>query len=357
MFICFTGFGSIFTYMAALTTGIANFDAKYRGTVIGLLDAFFSAGPAIMAAIYGGCYVNGHVTDEENQNLGGFLLLSATLFAIVNALGIAFLATYPAHVTETSATGNTENGVPYLGEDDSVPIIPENVICAKGEISRDLTGFALCKNIDFQFLTWVMVFCAGLQLMFQANITTYLKSFNLERFSTVFTIIVPMSQTIFKLTNGALSDIIIDRVPRALLLLITNVLQTLILAVCIFFADQFTVLLISTLVIGMANGTLYCLTPTILSEFFGTKYFARNWGWILLSNGIGGLLFQQVYGALYDVSITKEGATDCYGLRCFTWSFVMAAVVSFCAVVLNVGVVERQHDRMKEAEISTPVRN
>lgn len=91
----FQGFGAIFTYMAAMTTNIHNFTGKHRGKIIGLLDASFSAGPAIMAVVYGSFFVNGHDNDEQNQDLQGFYLTSAIAFAVINALGIAFLGLYP----------------------------------------------------------------------------------------------------------------------------------------------------------------------------------------------------------------------------------------------------------------------
>ncbi|XP_064613378.1 uncharacterized protein LOC135477152 [Liolophura sinensis] len=334
------GFGAIFTYMSSLMTNMQNFHPRYRGSVVGILDAFFSAGPALFALIYGECFVNGHIHgDEENQDLKGFYLMSAICFAVVNALGVIFLTKYP-----------------YEGMESQQLVINEELVKGNIDESREatkpevnITGLKLLKNFDFHFLLWAFIFCASLQLMFQNNITTYLKSFNLEQYSTLFTVLVPVSATTSKVFVGFMSDALIHRFPRAVLLLAFTVFQTVILAVCVFKANNFTVLVIATFGVGFPNGATWCLTPTMTSEFFGIKYFGRNWGWIMLGNAVGGLIVQKIFGAIYDSNIQEIGETDCFGQACFTWSFVVALGLSFCAVVFDMGLVERQWKKPKRS--------
>jgi hypothetical protein len=56
MIVC-VGFGAIFSYMAAMMTNVVNFSLVHRGKVVGILDASFSGGPALMALIYGEFFV------------------------------------------------------------------------------------------------------------------------------------------------------------------------------------------------------------------------------------------------------------------------------------------------------------
>jgi hypothetical protein len=35
------------------------------------------------------------------------------------------------------------------------------------------------------------------------------------------------------------------------------------------------------------------------------------------------------------------------GIHCFTWSFTMAAVLSFCACIFNMGLLQGQKDKKK----------
>ncbi|KAJ8320811.1 hypothetical protein KUTeg_002398 [Tegillarca granosa] len=322
-----SGLGCSFMYMTSLTVNMYNFSPKHRGKVVGLLDGCYSAGPAIFAGIYGGAFVNGHVSDEENQNLRGFYLMLTLAFSAVGILQVLFLQTFPLHnpTEELNALLNNESK-------------PE----ALPEVPKDITGTKLVRRFDFHYIFWVVLWCAGIQQSFQYNIGTYLKSFNEEKYTTLFTTISPISSVLSKFVAGFLSDLLIKRVPRVTVLMTFNIVQTITLVFAIFYSNILAVLLLNLLTLGIANGALWCLSPTMISEFYGMKHFGVNWGVILLGNAIGVFAVQQVFGWIYDSSITTPDTTTCIGAHCFTWSFVMATVFSFCSVVFNFGLFQQK---------------
>ncbi|KAJ8320348.1 hypothetical protein KUTeg_001935 [Tegillarca granosa] len=334
-----SGFGAVFMYMACLTTNMNNFHPKHRGKVVGLMDASFSAGPALFALLYGEIFINGHDTDEQNQNLGGFYLMSAISFAVTGLLGIIFL--HPISYDSVDFEENTIIGGDSLSS--SNPSLQQ-----MKEEPKQITGLKMIKRFDFHYIFWAYIFCAGLQLMFQNNIGTYLKSYRIEEYTTLFTTINPIAGVFSKFFAGFMSDMLVHRLPRASILLAFNVGQTIALVIAVFFSDNFVILLIILLVVGFANGALWCLTPTMISEFYGMQYFGRNWGSIMLGNAFGGLLIQQLFGWMYDSSIGIEGETDCYGLICFRWSFIMIATLSFCSVIFNLGLLQQKLDQSKQ---------
>lgn len=313
-------------YMASLITSMTNFPPKHRGKVVGTLDASFSGGPALFAAMYGAFFVNGHITDEEHQNLGGFYLLNAIAFGVIGLLGILILKTYPMNLRtdDLNITQDEKTDV------QSLPVVP------------DVTGFALFRRWDYHYMIWPFMFCSGLQLMFQNNIGVYLKSFGIEQYTTLFTTLNPIAAILCKFTVGVLSDAIAHRVPRPALLLFFYCLQTLFLALCIFFSDNFVMLVFTLLVIGFSNGALWCLSPTIISEMYGLRYFGRNWGTAMIGSAIGGLGCQQIFGALYDYNITLKGASDCLGIKCFSLSFTVVTVLSLCSCLFCYGLLQSQ---------------
>ncbi|KAK3583809.1 hypothetical protein CHS0354_022855 [Potamilus streckersoni] len=321
------GLGANFLYMSSLATNLHNFHPRHRGKVVGLLDGSFSGGPSILAIIYGLCFQNGHASDEQNQNLKGFYLLLTICFVVIAILGIFLLKHLPY---------DKENQDIMKGINDS-----SNKISIESH-NRDLTGISLLKSFDFHFIFWAFVFCTSLQLMFQSNITAYLKSFELENFSTIFTTINPISGAVTKLFAGIISDVLVSKLPRVGILLPLNIVQTVIMIICIFHANNMAILVFALLSIGMANGGAWCLTPTITSEFFGLKYFSRNWGCMMFGSAVISLPVQKIYGWIYDSSITDTGSIYCYGQQCFTWSFLMAAVLSVCSCLFNVGVLEKE---------------
>lgn len=316
-------------YMASLTTNMKNFAPKHRGKVVGILDASFSAGPALIALLYGVLFTAGHVTDEENQNLKGFYLMSAISFGAIGVLGAILLHDNPFEIEDID-----DKKMSAVVNDDTEHEGPER--------EGDVTGFQLLKKFNFHFLFWAYIFCAGLQLTFQTNITAYLKSYDLEHYSTLFTTLNPIFGVISKFIAGFMSDAIVHKVPRIAVLFGFNIFQTVVMVICIFYSNYLSVLVLALIGIGMPNGALWCLTPTMLSEFYGMKYFGRNWGTIMFGNAFGGLLFQRVYGWIYDSSIPYTGQTVCYGLNCFTWSFTMMAVLSLCSCIFNAGILESE---------------
>ena len=322
--------------MASMTTNINNFNPRHRGKVIGILDASFSGGPALIALIYGVAFKNGHEHDEQNQDLKGFYLTSAIIFGVIGVLGILFLKEY-----SYSTGDNSNEPEPY-----EYPNIDGSDVTNEPEV-KDVTGFALLKKYNFHFIFWSYIFCAGLQLMFQTNIAVYLRSYYLEDYSTLFTTLNPIFGVISKFFAGFLSDAIVHKVPRIAVLFCFNIFQTIVMVICVFWSNHLGVLVLALIGIGMPNGALWCLTPTILSEFYGTKYFGRNWGTVIFGNAFGGLLFQTVFGKIYDANIGYIGRKYCYGLKCFEWSFATAAVLSFCATLFNAAVLESEIARYR----------
>ena len=328
-----SGTGSIAFYMVALATNIPNFNPKHRGKFVGTMDGSFSAGPAILAFVYGSFFVNGHVTDEENQNLKGYFLLLVILSAVVGVLGWLFLKQIPFD------TGR-QHDLQQATEDTPLMTSSQTVL--------DITGMALLKRFDFHFLFWTSAMCGGLQLMYQNNITAYLKSFGQEGYSTLFTTLNPIAAVASKFLAGFLSDALLKKIPRTAILFIYNLIQTLVLTCCIFFGNKLAVTTTTVIIVGMANGAMWCLTPVILSEYFGLKYFGRNWGLFMLGNAVSGLVLQEVYGRLYDSSIEFSGRTQCYGLKCFRWSFTTVAVLSLCSCIFNIGLVEKDSQKYRK---------
>jgi Na+/melibiose symporter-like transporter len=209
-----------------------------------------------MALIFGKIFAAGHVDDEQNQNIGGFYLTSAITFAIIGLLGVIFIAKNPCDIQENDEAVLSINELQIEG----------TLEVDTGPPPKSITGLKLLRRFDYHFIAWSYIFCAGLQLMFQNNIQTYLTTFKLGTYTTVFGVTNPVCGVLSKLFVGLLSDVIVTKVPRVSLLLGFNIVQTITLTLCIFFSDEFPMLIVALLVIGFSNGAVWCLTPTMISE-------------------------------------------------------------------------------------------
>lgn len=306
--------------------------------MVAVLETAYSLGSSIFIAIYGGLFVNGHVEDEENQDLGGFFLFMAITGSVVNGLGALFLGYYDTN--EVVLPGQDD----YENLDDVSGDFPEHDEDYDGEKEavEDVTGLALIKNWDFQFLFWLFVMSSCEIIMFLTNIDVYLKSFGYEDKSTAFNLLVPIFAVISKIVCGILSDKFIEKIPRAAYMLVTLIIETGALTLCIFASSNFYVLLFATISVGIAYGAVWSISATLCGEYFGLKYFGKNWGAFVLANGICSILLQQIFGAVYQAEIELPGETFCYGTGCFSWSFAVAAVFAGSAALFNVGLIERR---------------
>ena len=267
--------------------------------------------------------------------------MNAICFAAVGFLGAVTLKQYALVVPEMDEE--------ILVEPTAEPIQDSlDQYTGGGKPDINLTGRQIMTRSDFHFLFWPFMICSGLQLMYQNNVGVYLKSFDQEQYTTLFTTLNPIAQVVCKFIVGFISDIIVHRVPRSALLLLFYVLQTIVMTLCVFFSDSFVLLLVTLIIVGFANGALWCLTPTIVSELYGMKYFGRNWGTIMIGSAFGGLGCQQIFGQFYDMNIHNKNSQDCFGKACFTWSFIIAAVFSFCSCMLAVGLIQGRLDVMRK---------
>ena len=96
--------------------------------------------------------------------------------------------------------------------------------------------------------------------------------------------------------------------------------------------------------LGLSYGSLFCLVPTLLSEFFGLSNFGASTGFIGLAPAAGSQLFSTLMaGRLADdeqqhhyVNVTTNDGTDfslhCLGADCFRTSLITTAAA--CATAL-----------------------
>lgn len=82
------------------------------------------------------------------------------------------------------------------------------------------------------------------------------------------------------------------------------------------------VLQMVTLATGFFYGALFTLTPTIVSEWWGSLHFASHWAYLSLAPGLGGAFFNYLYGLVLD-STSKE---ECHGRACYSEAFVMTGI-------------------------------
>ncbi len=120
---------------------------------------------------------------------------------------------------------------------------------------------------------------------------------------------------------GKVSDVI-DR-PRAMMMMFLAQGMAFMLLVSV--ESPFAIFLASAWV-GLNFGGNFALFPSATSDYFGTKNFGVNYGWIFTAYGVAGILGPVVGGVMFD-------ATEQY-VTAFVFSGILCFVAAACSVVV-----------------------
>jgi OFA family oxalate/formate antiporter-like MFS transporter len=113
---------------------------------------------------------------------------------------------------------------------------------------------------------------------------------------------------------GRISDII-DR-PRAMMIMFLAQGMAFMLLVSV---ESTLAVFLASAWVGLNFGGNFALFPSATADYFGTKNFGNNYGWIFTAYGVAGILGPVVGGVLFDV--TKQ----------YVMAFVFAGILCFIA--------------------------
>ncbi len=325
-------------FLVPLTISMANVKAKYRGRIVGLVNTFYWLGSSLFAHIY-------EVFFEASQNVRGYFLTCSVIYLGANMLSLIFVKYYIPSSEDNEQSLYDFDNTPESESHENTPIIDRSNLPIHDvtyKVSEDLTGLQLLKSIDFHLIALSFLLLNSIEAMFIVNLTAYLYSYKHVSTSGPLLIIGPLVAAFFSLMCGLISDIFVPTIPRSLYLLIISILQTILLSMCITSGSNMVLFSVTTLTMYAGNGSYFSLTPLLISEYFGQKYFSHNWGGLMLSFALLGWFFETIFGLIYDNHVKLEDRRICYGQECFTGSFIMATVVSFVGTVLGLILVWRE---------------
>ncbi len=117
-----------------------------------------------------------------------------------------------------------------------------------------------------------------------------------------------------------------DRIGRKQSLFLMCLLQGIIMLVFLKLGGSKIGLIAGACIIGFNFGGNFALFPTATADFFGSKNFGPNYGWVFLAYGIAGIAGPQVAGYFKDIAQTS-GA----GVAAWNTPFIIAGVACLTA--------------------------
>eukprot|EP00744_Colponema_vietnamica_P018156 GILI01025589.1.p1 GENE.GILI01025589.1~~GILI01025589.1.p1 ORF type:complete len:520 (+),score=75.50 GILI01025589.1:102-1661(+) len=374
------GHGSVAMYFSGMLTNARNFPEENRGLIVGLSSAGFGLSGAVFANIYKSLFL-------ARSDVLSFLLLVCILLSAMSLICFFFVkfvgppvcppsqSTLPTQVdtlrqplltvvedghstsfvctsSETSiapaspvssvsamspnsfvspissfSNDSIAPATPPVYQNDSKepfskPIVPSQPPCI------DISGWALIKNTDYIVLWVALGLVMGAGLMLISNLSFLAQSNRLDENQTLW-LVSGFSYTncLGRVLAGLAADKLSRSFSRPFFILVATVVMFCVQLLLAFQEESY--LYPASVIGGLVYGACQSTGPAFVSERFGVKNFGANWGLTTLSLAIGGTIFNQLAGVLYDSNYAPDSHV-CYGLHCFQLTFL---VTSACCVL------------------------
>jgi MFS family permease len=334
--------------MVALNTNVINFPERHRGKIVGGLNCFFAGSPSIFSVIY---YQMIQKNGEYAESFGNFMIFFAILFGIIDIICALFLRVYkkteevytvdPSDFRDPESNGETQmqniagNESP---NEKSCCAPPTSLLIEPKSLKEILT------DLDFYLLIGMFSCASAVGLLYLNNLTVISKSVHLDGNDHNLVLIVPITNAIISVSIGFASDFFQEKIQRLVIVVLTCILYIGLSIITMLLGDNYAALCFATFLCGLGTGTIWSLTPTVMSEIFHISNLGRNWGIALLFAALVGLGGQYSFGALYD-EMKTEGELFCHGLKCVSGGLGVCVGLSVLALIF--GAILMLHRRFR----------
>jgi MFS family permease len=104
---------------------------------------------------------------------------------------------------------------------------------------------------------------------------------------------LPLSLTLSRVTNGLTRPFfgwVSDRIGREMTMFVAFSLEALAILVLFAFIDRPALFVVLTGLVFFGWGEIFSLFPSTLTDTFGPKYAATNYGFLYIAQGVGSIL-------------------------------------------------------------------
>ena len=281
-----------------------------------------------------------------------FILLSLLL---ASPIGIAIRAQNEdsKRVLETlSFDSNPLRGHPELLRSSSDSSVPEDMayhelpsVALDDKILFDEEGMNLLQaicSVNFWLLFIAMICGMGSTVAVINNLSQMGQSLNYTSVEVNNLVSLwSIWDCLGRVGAGYLSDYLLHTRGWARPLLMAITLATMIIGLIVIASGFPRILYVGSILIGICDGSLWSLIPTITSDIFGIRHMGTIFGAITLASSVGSYIFSvRVIGYIYD---KEAGGKDhsCFGTRCFMLSFFIMASLAFLGFLFVVALFQR----------------
>ena len=335
-FLFSSGTSCVLDHLIAVAVNLGNFPRQRQGIVMGLLGCCLWLGQSFLLYLY---------TEIHSNSPGSlgliFLVLGVWMF-VIKGLGAVFVHPIP------------------LEDDEAIPIIqcettPQEEIQQPRVASESMSGepigndkshsrsqyfdLEVLRQTDFQLLLWGFVLGVATQYIFIGNLSIMATSLGLDSLYSLVAILSPIVTMMLSLLCGWLSDMTLELFPRATYLSVASLLQVLAYATAVVVGATRWAFTATTFLMYINNGLFFAMGGSLLAERFGSRYFKRHWGMIMMLAAAMAFIMLLIVGKLYQEACPTVPLTTPEGLQCFWGVYILgafaSAVSTYCFVMLQ----------------------
>jgi OFA family oxalate/formate antiporter-like MFS transporter len=301
------GAGIGLAYVVPIAVGMRWFPDK-KGLITGLAVAGFGFGATLWVMLAGPW-----ATLIANLGVPGTFLVYGIIFLVAGGLGGIFM-TYPP------------DGWKPTGWNPPAPVAG-----AKAAGTEDFESGEMLRTSQFFMIFLTFLFGAGAGLMVIGNIKLFGNQELIEAglnakaagaaTATAMGVFYALANGLGRIAWGSISD----KIGRKLSLIIMTAIQGVTVIAFQWMAGTVAMLYLGATLIGFNFGGNFALFPTITADTFGTKNVSRNYGWVFLAYGLGGIIGPIMAGKLGDAGMFELAFTIC-GIACLVAAGIIALV-------------------------------
>lgn len=262
------GFGDGIGYMLALTNCV-RFFPNNKGLISAISIGAYGGGSLIFKALES--YLLVEFTLEQA------LLVWAVLIGAITSIGSTLIY-------------------------DSINSLNQNADSAKPASSFEYELFEAIKLKSYWVLACMFVIdcmCGLYVIGISSDLGRNLANLNYEDAAMTISV-AALSNIVGRLIIGALAD----KLPRIRLITFDQCLSSVAIVILLFFASSKEAFYLAIGLIAFSFGGTITVYPTVISDFFGLKNFAKNYGLLYIGFGVGSLLGFVISSVLGNLIVT-----------------------------------------------------
>ncbi len=158
---------------------------------------------------------------------------------------------------------------------------------------RSYTPTQMLRSPTFWLLFLMMSMMSTSGLMVVSNVGPFAKEFNVADALVFGMAALPLSLTLSRLTNGLTRPFfgwVSDRIGREVTMALAFSLECAAILVLFAFIDRPALFVVLTGLVFFGWGEIFSLFPATLTDTFGPKYAATNYGFLYIAQGVGSIL-------------------------------------------------------------------